>query len=80
MPNSTALPRELDEVKGRLQVALHAQGEVPADFDLDQWIEDWLQRPQPSLGGCRPIELLGTQSGIDVVCRALGSTISGAYQ
>lgn len=34
-----------------LQLALDAQGEMPGRFDLDQWLQDWLQRPQPALGG-----------------------------
>lgn len=80
MPKSIALPPGLDEVKERLQLALQAQGEIPSDFDLNQWLEDWLQRPQPALGGSRPIELLNTRSGVEAICRTLGAAISGAYQ
>lgn len=56
-----ALPADLDEVKGKLQFALGAQGEMLGDFYLDQWLRDWLQPPKPALGGARPIEPLGTQ-------------------
>lgn len=80
MPSSTVLPAELDKVKERLQLSLHAQGETPSDFDLGQWLQDWLQRPQPALGGVRPIELLNTQDGIEAVCRTLGAVLSNAYQ
>jgi uncharacterized protein (DUF2384 family) len=78
MPNSISLPVDLQNVKERLQSALVAQG--VADFNLDQWLQEWLQRPQPALGGARPAELLNSQDGIQSVCRALGGAISGAYQ
>ncbi|MDH5540593.1 MAG: MbcA/ParS/Xre antitoxin family protein, partial [Rhizobacter sp.] len=37
-------------------------------------------RPQPSLGGRRPAELIDTPTGIEVVSRLLGSIESGSYQ
>lgn len=80
MSNLIALPAVLEEVKRGLQLALDAQGETPGDFDLDQWLQDWLQRAQPALGGVRPVELLSTQNGIDSVRRTLGAVVSGAYQ
>lgn len=80
MPKNIILPADLDQVKERLQSALYAQGEVPGEFDLDQWLQDWLQRPQAALGGARPVDLLNTQDGIEAVRRVLGAAISGAYQ
>lgn len=79
MTKSIKFPAELDLVKEGLQTAL-AQGEIPASFNLDQWLQDWLQRPQPALGGTRPVDLLSTNDGIEAVRRALGAVISGAYQ
>lgn len=80
MPDTTSLPSPLQDVKGRLQAALDADGESPPGFDLDQWLRDWLERPQPALGGARPVQLLGSAEGLESVRRALGALISGAYQ
>lgn len=50
------------------------------DFDAARWLGQWLERPQPSLGGRKPAELIDTPTGIEVVSRLLGSIESGAYQ
>lgn len=50
------------------------------DFDAGKWLGQWLERPQPALGGEKPADLLDTPTGIDVVSRLLGSIGSGAYQ
>ncbi|MDH5539578.1 MAG: DUF2384 domain-containing protein [Rhizobacter sp.] len=55
--------------------ARQAQG-----FDAARWLGQWLDRPQPSLGGRRPAELIDTPTGIEVVSRLLGSIESGSYQ
>jgi putative toxin-antitoxin system antitoxin component (TIGR02293 family) len=55
--------------------AKQAQG-----FDAARWLGQWLERPQPSLGGRRPAELIDTPTGIDVVARLLGAIESGSYQ
>jgi uncharacterized protein (DUF2384 family) len=75
-----SLPSELLDVKERLQAAIDAGGESPSHFDLDQWLREWLEHPQPALGGARPIQLLDTAEGRESVRRALGSLLSGAYQ
>lgn len=49
-------------------------------FDAAKWLGQWLERPQPSLGGRRPSELIDTPTGTEVVARLLGSIESGAYQ
>lgn len=49
-------------------------------FDTAKWLGQWIERSQPSLGGCRPADLLDTPTGYDVVERLLGSAASGAYQ
>lgn len=51
-----------------------------ADFDAAAWLGAWIERPQPSLGGRRPADLLDTPTGIELVARLLGSIESGAYQ
>lgn len=48
-------------------------------FDTATWLGQWLERPQPSLGGKKPSEFLDTPTGIAVVARLLGAIESGAY-
>jgi len=50
------------------------------DFDAARWLGEWIERPQPSLGGRKPADLLDTPTGTEVVARLLGSIASGAYQ
>lgn len=57
--NTRILPPELEGVKALLRSALDAQGELSTDFDLDQWLQEWLLRPQPALGGKRPADYAG---------------------
>ena len=49
-------------------------------FDALRWLGQWIERPQPSLGGRKPADLLDTPTGVEVVARLLGSIESGAYQ
>jgi len=49
-------------------------------FDAAKWLGQWIERPQPALGGLKPADLIDTPTGIDVVARLLGSIESGAYQ
>jgi putative toxin-antitoxin system antitoxin component (TIGR02293 family) len=54
---------------------------VEADeFDVPRWLGEWIEIPQPSLGGRRPADLLDTPSGLDAVMRVIGALESGAYQ
>lgn len=50
------------------------------DFDAFKWLGQWIERPQPSLGGRKPADLLDTPTGVEIVARLLGSLESGAYQ
>ena len=50
------------------------------ESDLDQWIHEWLNLPQPALGGSRPVDLMTTPDGVESVRRALCALTSGAYQ
>ena len=50
------------------------------DFDSAKWLGQWLERPQPALGGRKPAELIDTPTGLDVVAKLLGAIESGAYQ
>ena len=49
-------------------------------FDATKWVGQWIERPQPSLGGRKPADLMDTPTGVEVVARLLGSIESGAYQ
>ncbi len=49
-------------------------------FDAAKWLGQWIERPQPALGGRRPAELIGTPTGVEIVSRVLGAIESGAYQ
>lgn len=50
------------------------------DFDSAKWLGQWLDKPQPALGGRRPAELIDTPTGLEVVAKLLGAIESGAYQ
>lgn len=51
-----------------------------ASFDTARWLGQWIERPQPALGGCKPSELLDTPTGVAMVTKLLGAMRSGAYQ
>lgn len=50
------------------------------DFDTAKWLGEWIERPQPSLGGRKPTDMLDTPTGVEIVARLLGSIASGSYQ
>lgn len=54
--------------------------DIPEDFNVEAWVGDWLQDPQPALGGSAPAEMMDTPSGRESVRRLLASIQSGAYQ
>src|SRR6266550_1539161 len=49
-------------------------------FDATKWLGQWIERPQPALGGRKPHNMLDTPTGVELVARLLGSIESGAYQ
>ena len=74
------VPAQIEAIKRRIQAQLEAQDDPSPHFDIDGWLQEWLHRPQPALGGRRPADLLSTEEGIESVGRALGSILSGSYQ
>ena len=50
------------------------------NFDSAKWLGQWLETPQPALGGRRPATLIDTPTGLEVVGKLLGAIESGAYQ
>ena len=49
-------------------------------LDVEAWLQGWIRKPQPALGGRRPIELLDTPAGLQATLRVLGACLSGAFQ
>lgn len=48
-------------------------------FNTKRWLDQWLERAQPALGGARRIDLLATQAGTQAVHQLLSAIESGAY-
>ena len=48
-------------------------------FDTAHWLGQWLEVPQPALGGLRPADLLDTETGTQMVHQVLGAIESGVY-
>ena len=51
----------------------------PEGFDAARWVADWLDEPQPALGGRRPAELMDTADGRTIVSDLIARMRSGAY-
>lgn len=49
-------------------------------FDTAKWLGQWIELPQPALGGRKPSELLDTPTGAAMVTKVLRAIRSGAYQ
>ena len=49
------------------------------NFDTAKWLGRWIERPQPSLGGRKPADVLDTPTGVDTVVKLLGALESGVY-
>jgi len=62
------------------EMAANSTATEAKGFDAAKWLGRWIERPQPSLGGRKPADLLDTPTGVEVVARLLGSIESGAYQ
>lgn len=62
------------------EIVRDSTAEEAEGFDSAKWLGQWIERPQPALGGRKPAELLDTPTGVEVVARLLGSIRSGAFQ
>lgn len=60
---------------------LVSQSRAPgaAGFDTSEWLGEWIETPQPALGGRKPADLLDTPTGFEIVSRTLGALESGSY-
>ena len=48
-------------------------------FETAHWLGEWIETPQPALGGRKPSDLLDTPTGFEIVSRTLGALESGSY-
>lgn len=62
------------------EIVRNSTADGAKDFDAARWLGQWIERPQPALGGRKPADLIDTRTGVEVVARLLGSIESGAYQ
>ena len=54
-------------------------GGGPPDFDAAAWLGAWLQEPLPALGQQRPLDLLDTAEGLQLLLQQLRQSQTGAY-
>jgi putative toxin-antitoxin system antitoxin component (TIGR02293 family) len=64
----------LGQVESMIEESGTAEG-----FDASAWMADWLDSPQPALGGNRPGDLMDTADGRALVSDLLARMQSGAY-
>lgn len=66
----------------RVEDMLAAEQDNPEarNFDVQKWVGNWIQQPQPALGGVAPIDIMDTPTGRESVMKVLGAIQSGAYQ
>ncbi len=50
---------------------------IQEGFDPAEWLNDWLTRPLPTLGGVTPSSLLGSPNGQALVTKALAQALEG---
>jgi putative toxin-antitoxin system antitoxin component (TIGR02293 family) len=62
------------------EIVANSKAAEARDFDTAKWLGQWIERPQPALGGRKPADIIGTPTGLAMVERVLGAIESGAYQ
>ena len=48
-------------------------------LEAAKWLGQWIEQPQPALGGQKPADMMDTPTGMAMVSRVLGVVTSGAY-
>ena len=69
--------RLIDQLKAKL--AESGDPAAAADFDVDQWLTNWMRQPVPALGGRCPAEYMHSIEGQERVARLLAMMQSGAF-
>ena len=62
------------------EIVNNSTAEAAKGFDAAKWLGQWIERPQPALGGRKPADMIDTRTGVEVVAKLLGAIESGAYQ
>ena len=62
------------------EIVANSKAPEAKGFDTARWLGQWIERPQPALGGRKPADLIATPTGLAMVERVLGAIESGAYQ
>lgn len=63
---------------GQLEVMVRESGD-PEGFDAAAWLVEWIEQPQPALGGGKPADLMDTNAGQGIVSQLLAQSQSSAY-
>jgi putative toxin-antitoxin system antitoxin component (TIGR02293 family) len=63
---------------GQVEALVAEQG-TPEGFDAAKWFREWMKQPVPALGGRKPVELLDTREGQQIVSGLLDAIGAGAY-
>jgi putative toxin-antitoxin system antitoxin component (TIGR02293 family) len=77
-------PAESERILGlsalvdKVQTMVEESGD-PTGFDAAAWLSSWLAEPVPALGWQRPLDLLDTMAGQQLVHDTLDRMQSGAY-
>lgn len=50
------------------------------NFRHGRWLSNWMEEPNPALGGVRPKDIVGTQDGQAAVINLLHAILHGVYQ
>jgi putative toxin-antitoxin system antitoxin component (TIGR02293 family) len=68
----------LSRLIGQVQAMVEQSGD-PEEFDAAHWVANWIERPNPALGGRLPADLMDTVGGQELVGSVLSKMQSGAY-
>lgn len=60
-------------------VTTYGDPEQAAQFDAAQWLDEWLNRPQPSLNMAKPIDHMLTEEGLAQVETLLKRMAVGVF-
>ena len=68
--------RLINTVQTMLDDSTHPDAKT---LDAARWLGQWIEQPQPALGGQKPADMMDTPTGMAMVSRVLGAVASGAY-
>jgi len=68
----------IDALAVQIQRMVEESGNA-ASFNARAWLISWLERPLPALDGRKPMELLDSESGFDVLSALLARAQAGAF-